>query len=201
MIKTEIYVDKIKSETEIMQQRMSEKLDGIQEDWGKTKNELNDAKADNRKVVEEIKDKVESISTVQAVAFLAHNIKNTAPSNGETLVFSMTHFDVGSGYNNETGIYTTPVAGIYLFTLQLCISSSRYVAFEIDTTNGPILKGCFNDEGGSYNGCKTATAVTELGIKEHVWIKNEQSTSGTDFWKGSYTWNSFSGVLISAVRK
>ncbi|XP_053374256.1 complement C1q tumor necrosis factor-related protein 6-like [Mercenaria mercenaria] len=198
IIKTEIYVDKIKSETETMQQRMSDKLDGIQEDWEKTKNELNDAKADSRKAVEEIK---ESISTIQAVGFLAHDITKTAISDGDTLVFKTTHFDVGSSYNNETGIFVAPVAGIYMFTLQLCIASSRYVHFEIDTKKGPILKGCFIDDGSSYNGCQTATTVAELGIKEPVWIKKASSSSNIVFRGDSDIWNSLSGALISAVTK
>ncbi|XP_053374022.1 uncharacterized protein LOC123533015 [Mercenaria mercenaria] len=168
---------------------MSKKVYRIQEDWEKTKNELNDAKADSL------------LSTMQAVAFLAHNIKNTAPSNGETMVFSTTHFDVDSSYNNETGIFVAPVAGIYIFNLQLCITSNRYIHFEIDTTKGPILKGRFIDDGGSYDGCQTATTVAELGIKEHVWIESGQSTSGTDLWQYPYIWNSFSGALISAVTK
>ncbi|XP_053390396.1 uncharacterized protein LOC123544428 [Mercenaria mercenaria] len=201
MIKTEIYVDKIKSETEHMQQKMSEKMDGIQEDWKKTQLELKEANEDNEKAVEEIKNKVESLSTVQAVAFLAHNIKNKGPSDGETIVFSTTHFDVGSGYNNKNGTYTTPVAGIYMFTLQLCITGRRYIYFEIDTENGPILKGCFNDDSGSYDGCQTATTIAELGAKERVWIKSGSSSSGTDFWTQSTVWNSFSGVLISTVTK
>ncbi|XP_053373203.1 collagen alpha-2(VIII) chain-like [Mercenaria mercenaria] len=201
IIETEIYVDKIKSETDIMQQRMSDKLEGIQEDWEKTKNELNDANEDSKKVLEEIKDKVESLSTVQAVAFLAYNIKNTAPSDGGTIVFSTTHFDVGSSYNNETGIFVAPVAGIYMFTLHLCLTGNRFVYLEIDTTKGPILKGRFIDDGSEYHSCQTATTVAELGIKEHVWIKSGLSTSGPDLWKHSYIWNSFSGALISAVAK
>ncbi|XP_053374251.1 uncharacterized protein LOC128546876 [Mercenaria mercenaria] len=198
MIKTEIYVDKIKSETEIMQQRMSEKLDGIQEDWEKTKNELNDAKADSRNAVEEIK---ESFSTIQAVGFMALDIKKTAISNGETLVFSTTHFDVGSSYNNETGIFVAPVAGIYMFALHLCLTENKYIYFEIDTTKGPTLKSRFINDGSSYYGCQTATAVAELGIKEHVWIKSGTSFSTGTLWEAPTMRNSFSGALISAVTK
>ncbi|XP_053390925.1 uncharacterized protein LOC128553774 [Mercenaria mercenaria] len=198
MIKTEIYVDKIKSETENMQQKMSEKLDGIQENWEKTKNELNDAKADSRKAVEEIK---ESISTIQAVGFMAQDIKKTAISNEETLVFSTTHFDVGSNYNNESGIFVAPVAGIYMFTLHLCLTVNKYIHFEIDTTKGPTLTGRFINDSSSYYGCQTATAVAELGIKEHVWIKSGTSFSTGTLWKSASIRNSFSGALISAVTK
>ncbi|XP_045186430.2 uncharacterized protein LOC123544426 [Mercenaria mercenaria] len=82
MIKTEIYVDKIKSETENMQQKMSEKLDGIQEDCETTERELKEAKEDNKKAVEEIKATIDGLSTVPAVGFQSHDIKNTAPSDG-----------------------------------------------------------------------------------------------------------------------
>ncbi|XP_053390928.1 A disintegrin and metalloproteinase with thrombospondin motifs adt-1-like [Mercenaria mercenaria] len=138
-------------------------------------------------------------ATVKNVAFQAHTLTNTAPLNGEKLVFSTTTLDKGSGYNNKSGIYITPVAGIYMFTLQLCITASRFIYFEIDTAEGPIHKGCFNDDASDFSGCQTATTIAELGAKEHVWIKSGSSTSGTDFWKESKVWNSFSGVLISTV--
>ncbi|XP_053374252.1 uncharacterized protein LOC128546877 [Mercenaria mercenaria] len=201
MIKTEIYVDKIKSETENMQQKMSEKLDGIQEDWEKTERELKVAKDDNEKAVEEIKAKIDGLLSVSAVGFQAHDIMKTAPRNGETLVFSTTTFDIGSGYNNKTGIYVTPVAGIYMFTLQLCMEQSRYFYFEIVSRVSPILKGCMYDDAGSTRGCQTATAVAVLGAKEHVWVKCVRSTSGADIKKESDVWNSLSGVLISTIAK
>ncbi|XP_053390641.1 uncharacterized protein LOC128553497 [Mercenaria mercenaria] len=141
------------------------------------------------------------LSSVAAVGFQAHDIKKTAHSSGETLVFSTTTFDIGSGYNNKTGEYVTPVAGIYMFTLQLCMSNKKYLYFEIVSGKSAILKGCMHDDGDGTYGCQTATTVAVLGAKEAVSIKSESTSSESDIKKESGVWNSFSGVLISAIAK
>ncbi|XP_045202038.2 uncharacterized protein LOC123555495 [Mercenaria mercenaria] len=198
MIKTELYVEKIKSDTENMQLQISNRLDALQDDWEKTKQEVNDAREDNRKVIDKIKDKIDGQENV-AVAFLAHNLENTSPMSGETLVFSTTYFDRGSGYNNKTGVYVTPVAGIYMFNLQLCITDGHYVYYEIDTEKEPVMRGLFTDEDVLNHSCQMATAAAILDAKERVWIKVISSISGLHFWKDSRVWNSFSGVLFATI--
>ena len=138
--------------------------------------------------------------TSRAVAFHAHNLAKTNYNDGETLVFSTTYFDIGSGYNNSTGIYVTPVAGIHILTLQLCISAKRYVYFEIASDKVPVMKGCFIDDASSNSGCQATSVVALLGAKENVWIKFVRTAfSGAEFWKEGIVWNSFSGVLVSAI--
>ncbi|XP_053404079.1 collagen alpha-1(VIII) chain-like isoform X2 [Mercenaria mercenaria] len=198
MIKTEIFVEKIKSDNENMQLQMSSRFDALQDDWENVKNEINDAREENRKVIDKIKDKVDDQENV-AVAFAAHNLEKISPKNGETLVFSRTSFDRGSSYNNKTGVYVTPVAGIYMFNLHLCLSDGHYVYYEIDTENEPIMMGLFSDDDGRYVSCQMATTTAILGAKERVWIKVVSSVSGLRFFKDSRVWNSFSGVLLTTI--
>ncbi|XP_045169257.2 collagen alpha-1(X) chain-like [Mercenaria mercenaria] len=199
MIKTEIYVDKIKSETENMQQKMSEKLDGIQEAWKKTERELKDAIADNKMAVQEIKDE-KDVSTTQmpVVAFQSYFLKETSIENGQTLIFTKTVYDKGLGYNNRTGVYTTPVSGVYLFSVQLCIFVDKFVHVEIVHEDATIIKVRLVDEDQRYHSCSTVTGVAVLSKGERVWVKSIISSTGENIWRNpDIVWNSFSGVLIN----
>ncbi|XP_045185310.1 uncharacterized protein LOC123543296 [Mercenaria mercenaria] len=199
MIKTEIYVDKIKSETENMQQKMSDKLDGIQKAWKKTERELKDAIEDNKKAVQEIKEEIDvSTTQIPVVAFQSYFLKEITVENGQTLIFTKTVYDKGLGYNNGTGVYTTPVSGAYLFSVQLCIQVDKFVYVEIVHEDVTIMKVRLVDEGKTYHSCSTVTGVAVLNKGERVWVKSRLSSTGENIWRSpNSVWNSFSGVLIN----
>ena len=59
MIKTEIYVDKIKADTDDMHRELTEEFKGLREDMDNTKREVSDVKDQNIKFVNEIKERLD----------------------------------------------------------------------------------------------------------------------------------------------
>jgi hypothetical protein len=97
----------------------------------------------------------------------------------------------GNGFNNSTGIFTAPAAGVYLFTIQLCTLSGQDIYYDIMTENKEIKRGFFYDS--ASNNCHTADGLTVLKEGHRVWIKINYSKK---LQEGSAYWNTFSGVLI-----
>jgi hypothetical protein len=138
---------------------------------------------------------------VPTVAFLAYNLNDASAEEGDRLRFTVKHFDVGSGYEPLTGMYTTPVSGVYQFTVQLYIANGQWCFFHIRSKDKIIMKTVFYDDAGSHYGTQTAVGTAILDANTKVWIETEKSSSGNDFFfpHQHRAWNSFSGVLINTI--
>jgi hypothetical protein len=97
----------------------------------------------------------------------------------------------GNGYNNSTGIFTAPAAGVYLFTIQLCADSLNNPYYNIMAENKEIKRGFFYDS--TSRSCHTADGLTVLKEGHRVWIKMQYSKKLIE---STNYWNTFSGVLI-----
>lgn len=59
------------------------------------------------------------------VAFHAYGVVDLNSPGNETAVFATVMMNHGQGYDNETGAFTAPVGGLYLFSVNI-EASSRY---------------------------------------------------------------------------
>ena len=58
------------------------------------------------------------------LAYVPSNLNNqTGNGTSTTVVFGTEVFDIGGGYNNSTGVFTAPVAGKYLFTVNVLLDA------------------------------------------------------------------------------
>ena len=65
----------------------------------------------------------------------------TGPSTahiGETLIFSIPMENFGDGYNADTGVFTAPIKGLYMFSLSMCTLDNKDARFGIKT-DGSII--------------------------------------------------------------
>ena len=119
---------------------------------------------------------------------------------GTTIVFSSTHFNIGSHYNTSNGIFTAPVAGSYLFTFQILMDPSgtndyARVLFarngtSPDTTLGDTLETADYTQLQDYQ-TQGMTAVIFLNANDTLRLINNGNspTYGTSY-------GSFSGYLL-----
>ena len=49
------------------------------------------------------------------------------PGSGDTIIFPDIILNLGEAYNSDTGVFTAPYGGIYLFTVQLCVDNSKLI--------------------------------------------------------------------------
>lgn len=117
-------------------------------------------------------------------------------------MFSILMMNEGGAYEKSTGIFTAPVAGTYLFTVQLCLQAGSNFYYGIVADNIVQTSGKFYDND-SYT-CNTADAILVLRPGQNVAIKCLYGYSGVQLlYDTSHTpprsnqWNTFSGVLIS----
>ena len=131
----------------------------------------------------------------QEVAFTATVTQEMTSKNGQALVFPHIITNVGGGYNGNTGVFTAPRDGVYVF---FCRITGAYnpdsMFFEF------ILNGSAKTRnlvfGRSANPYRTSfdSIVLQLHHKDKVWIK--MMTGGNHYSSGTGGDQSFSGYLL-----
>ena len=133
------------------------------------------------------------------VAFSAHTVVDRSPATGQVYVFSNTVFNHGDGYHNATGVFTAPVSGVYVFTVQMCSVAARYVYYAFVKTGGSkIVKGWMGDIDDTL--CHVASAITKLTKGEETWLQCSYGTSGV-IYAGTGNVNMLSGSLLQEVHE
>ncbi|KAK7087339.1 complement C1q-like protein 4 [Littorina saxatilis] len=185
-------------------------------DWKRSADESN---SELQKVIEALKAKVTSLegemsqvkSTVakrqQQVAFTAHFNKGGPTTHSGSydvpIAFSQVELNLGKGYDSKSGVFTAPVAGLYLFHLYVKGVGTKTAndQFQLAIVNGKseLAKVTLHSE--LYKYARTSTSVAthvEAGqkvcVKFHNWPVGRSDPFSYDIWHDT----SFTGVLICA---
>ncbi|XP_053374249.1 complement C1q-like protein 2 [Mercenaria mercenaria] len=126
------------------------------------------------------------------VAFRSKDVVSTIPHSGQTIVFKTATLNEGSGYDKTTGIFTAPVAGTYLFSIQLCVEKGHDVDYAIVVDGVNVKVGHFSDA--TWELCYSAETVAILRSGSRVWVKCDYDTCYLH--QRTHYSNTFSGVLI-----
>jgi len=129
------------------------------------------------------------------VIFSAYLSSSVSVSGGNNLVFDKLRTSLGGGYNTSTGIFTSPVAGYFMFEIHVMGQSDKKASFFINHNN--IQVGwALADDGFDYNtGSASLALLLQMGDTVKV------TSTGTDYSEGRdpYGPTTFSGYLIDIV--
>ncbi|XP_060576123.1 heavy metal-binding protein HIP-like [Ruditapes philippinarum] len=183
---------------EYRKQDVQKSLEDLKEDQANQKNELDKLKLENADLQQKIQSVQESTYRVPIVFFAARGMKSSYLTNGQTIIFPTTLNNLGSGYNNGTGVFTAPVSGLYQFSVRLCLLQDQYVYVAIVSENDVIMKTRLIDEGATHNACSSVSGLAILKRGGNVWVKSSSSSDGNNVWvRPTSVWNTFSGALIN----
>jgi hypothetical protein len=120
-------------------------------------------------------------------------------ASGTTLIMNTEQFDRGGNYNNATGVFTAPVAGVYSFSAsaELTNSTGANVAGQLlinCSTAGSVASSSFTYATGTIFSVSTSVVVY-LVASETVQAVLNTSLSAT-FVLNTVAYSRFSGVLL-----
>lgn len=129
------------------------------------------------------------------VAFSATYPQSFTSRSGQTIVFPHILSNVGGSYNNQNGIFTAPMDGVYVFFCKMTQSANNNDFFYQFILNGSVKTVTLVfGRTGDTNRTSSTLIVLQLSRGDRVWIKMRQGglhwgqTDGGD--------QSFSGFML-----
>ena len=116
---------------------------------------------------------------------------NDTVQDGQALIFPTVDFNIGTAYDSQTGVFTTPTDGTYLFTARLCTNDKDVINYAIVVDGSDVTHGVHF---GNTHDCASFNVMAILKAGNEVWV--------TCFFPGNkiaadeYRWNTFAGVVL-----
>ncbi|XP_060568783.1 multimerin-2-like [Ruditapes philippinarum] len=132
------------------------------------------------------------------VAFKAKLKSSTTLVGGQTIVFPVLIFTEGDVYNPDTGKFTAPISGVYMFSLAFCVYPKKTLTVSIMIEGTRYATSLFY--GDDNRGCSSADTVAIVTAGQKVWVEAIPGgiDSGTIIDQhDAYRWNTFCGALIN----
>ncbi|KAH9492102.1 Complement C1q-like protein 4 [Bulinus truncatus] len=127
------------------------------------------------------------------IAFSTALSKKVEVHNDQTLVYDAVHTNIGGGYNRQTGVFTAPESGVYLFTVS-CLTNNGYsLELNVFQNHFRVATAYASDVFRSSSN----TVILQLKKGDEVQVKSHGSGYAYADSKGFY--NSFSGFRISSL--
>lgn len=129
------------------------------------------------------------------VAFSTTFIQGFTSRDRQTLVFPHILSNVGGGYNNQDGVFTAPVDGVYVFFCKITQESNSHdLYFEITLNGSAKTRNIVYGRSDKTHRTASNLSVLQLIRGDRVWIK--MFIGGMHFNWGDGGDNSFSGFML-----
>jgi hypothetical protein len=132
------------------------------------------------------------------IAFHAKNVKNNNPVAGNTIVFTDIVLNLGDSYNSDIGVFTVPLGGIYLFTVQFCKDKGQRIDYGLVVDGVNRDAAIYQDNYGGHVSCYRLTTIVSVKSGNKVWVKVIYRSGSGQILNhyDAHCWTSFSGVII-----
>ena len=125
------------------------------------------------------------------MAFTAGVTSSSSAWNSGTLIFTSVILNVGNGYNPSTGVFTSPVAGTYVFYVT-AVEYSKGDLY-VDIVLNSVSKVRTIGDGNSAYQTGTNMVVLNLQKGDSVWVRRY---TGKGYASASVPLTTFTGFLI-----
>ena len=127
----------------------------------------------------------------QKVAFTAGVTSSSTTWNSGTLIFNSVILNVGNGYNPSTGVFTSPVAGTYVFYVTAVEYNKQYLVVDIVLNSVSKVRTMGHNDASYQTGANMVVLNLQKG--DSVWV---MYNAGTGYWTNSVPGTTFTGFLI-----
>ena len=141
-------------------------------------------------------------SITPTVAFNVRDATDLSPSQNEVIRFRTILLNIGGGYDEQSGIFTSPVNGTFIFSVQVATYPSKWGRLQLvcDTSSNVILSIAHYNTAAHYTSTSNTVAQV-LNEGQKVWVQfgyDARSTQVLDE-SPSYASNQFSGLLVHKI--
>lgn len=151
------------------------------------------AEAVVNKAVEKI-NKLKDEATVPTIAFRAKLRESLSPSRYTRIIFSEVMLNEGNGYNPDSGVFSVPVTGTYIFTVVVCPADSKGVTVTM-MVDGKVGHSAYVFL--THGACVSTSMNAVLTYNQTLWVAITWMYSGAQLQADEqHRWNTFSGTLI-----
>ena len=134
-----------------------------------------------------------------AIAFNVRDAKDLSPQEHDVIQFKNVVLNVGGAYDETTGIFTSPVNGTFMFSIQTATWISHWGRFQlvVDASSNVILSIAHNSTA-AHTASTSGTVAHVLTEGQKVWLQFQYNSGTTQVLHESadYASNQFSGVLV-----
>lgn len=133
------------------------------------------------------------------VSFNARSAVDRSPDEDQIMVYKTVLQNIGDAYDSVTGIFTTPLAGTFMFNVNVCTLGNKWSQLQLVVDSRDNLILAFGHYSSVSHDSSSGSVTHYLTKGQRVWVQSEHNSgsSNTLYETGDYCWNQFSGTLLN----
>ena len=178
-----------------------ESIAGLKDDYKDIKVNIDNAIGEYRALIDQQNQRIDQVHVIKepTIAFNVRDAKDLSPQKNEIIQFKTILLNAGGGFDETTGIFTSPVNGTFIFSMQVSTNNAKWGVLQLvcDTIDNEILRiAHYNPD--VHSTTTSGTVAHALSQGQMVWVQSLSNSGSTQTLRESvsYGTNQFSGVLV-----